>query len=388
MKLAFVIQRYGLEVAGGAEAHCRGLATALGSRHQVEVLTTCALDYITWKNHYPAGTETVDGLKVTRYRNSQTRNIDRFAAISDLVFRDAHTADDERRWIVENGPVSPDLVRAIATRRDIDLFLFYSFRYYTAAMGAAAVRDRAILVPTAEDDPAVRLGVFADLFRSVRGFLFLAPEEQELIESVSGPVRVPSAIIGSGLTVPAVDQSAVARFSLPASYLMYAGRIDRNKGVDVLFRYYTWIASQWPDAPALVLAGHQVLDIPDHPKVHYVGYVTDVEKAALIAGAAVVLMPSALESLSILALEAWALGRPVLANAACRVLEGQCRRSGGGLYYRDLAEFGAMLKLLMSRPDLRRDLGTAGQAYVTREYSWEIAAARTEATLAAIGTKS
>jgi glycosyltransferase involved in cell wall biosynthesis len=129
-----------------------------------------------------------------------------------------------------------------------------------------------------------------------------------------------------------------------------------------------------------------VLESPDHPKVRYVGYVTDVEKAALIAGAAVVLMPSALESLSILALEAWALGRPVLANAACRVLEGQCRRSGGGLYYRDLAEFSAMLKLLMSRPDLRRDLGTAGQAYVTREYSWEIAAARTDATLAQIKT--
>lgn len=382
MKLAFVIQRYGLEVAGGAEAHCRGLVTALRRRHDVEVLATCALDYITWKNHYPPGQAIVDGVTVTRYRNIRERDVRRFGTISDLVFHDEHAREDERQWILENGPVSPDLVRAVGSRRDVDFFLFYSYRYYTAAMGARAATDRAVLIPTAEDDPAVRLGIFADLFRSVRGFLYLTPEEQALIEGVSGVRNAPSEIIGSGLTVPAVELSAGARFQLPESYVLYAGRIDRNKGVDTLMRYYAWLVGDWPDAPPLVLAGHQVLDIPDHLKIRYVGYVSDAEKAALLAGASVVLMPSPYESLSILVLEAWALGTPVLVNAHCRVLEGQCRRSRGGLYYRDLAEFGAMLKLLMSRPDLRRDLGASAKAFVAREYSWDIAAARTDALLA------
>lgn len=384
MKLAFVIQRYGREVAGGAEAHCRGLATALRARHQVEVLTTCALDYITWKNHYPPGTAVVDDVPVTRYRNAQARDVTRFATISDLVFNDEHTRDDERRWIQENGPVSPDLVRAVGSRRDIDFFLFYSYRYYTAAMGAAAALDRAVLVPTAEDDPAIRLGIFADLFRSVRGLLYLTPEERELIEGVSGARDVPSAIIGSGLTVPVVE--AGHGLDLPSSYVLYAGRIDRNKGVDTLCRYYAWLADEWPEAPLLVLAGHQVLQIPAHPKIRYVGYVSDAQKAALLAGASVVIMPSALESLSILVLEAWALGTAVLTNAHCRVLEGQCRRSGAGLYYRDLAEFAAMLKLMMAKPELRRALGASGKAYVAAEYSWDIAAARTDALLAKLGT--
>jgi hypothetical protein len=184
MKLAFVIQRYGLEVAGGAEAHCRGLVAALRARHHVEVLTTCALDYITWRNHYPAGTTVVDGVTVTRFRNAQERDVRRFGTISDLVFHDEHTREDERQWIRENGPVSPDLVRAVGSRRDLDFFLFYSYRYYTAAMGASAAPGRAVLVPTAEDDPAVRLGIFSDLFRSVRGFLYLTPEERDLIEEV------------------------------------------------------------------------------------------------------------------------------------------------------------------------------------------------------------
>jgi glycosyltransferase involved in cell wall biosynthesis len=238
-------------------------------------------------------------------------------------------------------------------------------------------------VPTAEDDPAIRLGIFNDLFRTARGLLYLTPEEQGLIEQHHPGARgIPSAIIGSGVSVPAVvNTDPVGRFDLAAPYVLYAGRIDRNKGVDTLFRYYSWLADGWADAPTLVLAGHQVLDIPSHPKIRYVGYVTDEEKAALLSGAAVVIMPSALESLSILVLEAWALGTPVLVNAKCRVLEGQCRRSNGGLYYRDLAEFAAMLKLLMSDASLRNALGESGRSYVASEYSWNIAAERTETIL-------
>lgn len=383
MRLAFVIQRYGIEVAGGAEAHCRGLIGALRARHHVEVLTTCALDYITWRNHYSPGTTRIDDVNVTRFPNVRERSMERFAAISDLVFNDNHTRDDERRWIEENGPVSPDLIKTIGSRRDIDFFILYSYRYYSAVMGARAAAGRAVLVPTAEDDPAIRLGVFADVFKSARGLLYLTPEEQALVEHHAGVRGVPSAIIGSGVSVPSVvDRDAAARFDLPKSYVLYAGRIDRNKGVDTLFRYYMWLADEWPDAPVLVLAGHQVLDIPAHPKIRYVGYVTDDEKAALLAGASVVIMPSAFESLSILVLESWALGTPVLVNARCRVLEGQCRRSNGGLYYRDLAEFAAMLKLLISDASLRRMLGESGRAYVAGEYSWTIAADRTEKMLA------
>jgi glycosyltransferase involved in cell wall biosynthesis len=390
MKLAFVIQRYGTEVAGGAEAHCRGLVTALRPTHDVEVLTTCALDYVTWKNHYPAGTTRVDEVTVTRYPNERERDVARFAAISDLVFNEDHTRNDERRWIEENGPVSPGLIAAIGQRRDVDFFILYSYRYYSAALGAKAAAGRAVLVPTAEDDPAMRLGIFADVFRSARGLLYLTPEEQQLVEHHTrvSASSTPSAIIGSGVSVPSrIDPDATRKFELQSSnfevpYVFYAGRIDRNKGVDTLCRYYAWLCETWPDAPTLVLAGHQVIDIPLHPKIRYVGYVSDAEKAALIAGAAVAIMPSAFESLSLFALESWALGTPVLANARCKVLEGQCRRSNAGLYYRDLAEFAAMLKLLMSDPELRRGLGDSGRSYVAAEYSWSIAAGRVASLLA------
>ena len=377
MKLALVIHPYGDGVAGGSEAHARGLARELGKTHDVEILTTTARDYLSWRHEFDAGESMVDGLRVTRYPVLKTRDLGRFAAVSDHVFHESHDRGDEERWIAENGPYCPGVVDAIRMRADVDFFLCYSYRYFTGIKGALAAGSRAILVPTAEDDEAIGLSVFADLFRSVRGFLYLTPEERELIEKAAGSITTPSRVIGSGLNVKRSGAGPRTSLGAPDSYGLYVGRIDRNKGVDTLFRYFLWLAEEWPECPPLLLVGHPVLDIPTHPKVRHLGYVSEEEKSSLIEGARFVLMPSRYESLSMIVLEAWALGRPVLVNAACAVLEGQCRRSDGGLYYRDYAEFRLMFSKLMSDSSLCETLGSQGEAYVTSNYSWARAAALT-----------
>ncbi len=381
MKLAIVIHRYGDGVAGGSEAHARGLARALARTHEVEILTTCARDYLSWRNEFAPGQTQVDGIRVTRFPVRKTRDLGRFAAVSDHVFNERHDRDDEERWIAENGPLCPELVAAVGARADVDFFLCYSYRYFTGIKGALAAGRRAILVPTAEEDDAIRLSVFADLFRSVRAFLYLTPEEKELIEKTAGALAAPSRVIGSGLNVHRAGPEPRRRFGAPPSYTLYVGRIDRNKGVDVLFRYYQWLLDEWPECPPMLLVGHPVLDLPAHPKIRHLGYVSDDEKSSLLEGADVLLMPSRYESLSMIVLEAWALGRPVLANAACAVLQGQCRRSNGGLYYRDYAEFRLMLRRLMGDPGLRAELGAHGESYVTANYSWEISAEQTNSLL-------
>jgi len=386
VKLAIVIHRYGDGVAGGSEAHARGLALALRKTHEVEILTTCARDYLSWRNEFEPGETTVDGLRVTRFPVRKTRDLGRFAAVSDHVFNESHERDDEERWVAENGPFCPDLVAWISARSDIDFFLCYSYRYFTGIKGALAAGRRAILVPTAEEDDAIRLQVFADLFRSVRGFLYLTPEEKELIEKAAGRITAPSRVIGSGLNVRRAGPEPRKRLGAPDSYVLYVGRIDRNKGVDTLFRYFLWLLDEWPEGPPLLLVGHPVLEIPAHPKIRHLGYVSEDEKSSLIEGADVVLMPSRYESLSMIVLEAWALGRPVLANSACAVLEGQCRRSNGGLYFRDYAEFRLMLRRLMGDPGLRADLGAHGESYVAASYSWEISAAQTNDLLRELST--
>ncbi len=386
MKLAFVIQRYGADVAGGAELHCRWLAERLAQRHEVQVVTTCARDYVEWRNHYAAGQDTVNGIEVTRYRVRRPRDAGAFAALSEIVFDDEHQPADERRWVVANGPDCPELVESLGRMRDVDLFLFYSYRYYQSFFGLPRVADRAVLVPTAEEDPAVRLSIFAELFRAPRGLIYLTPEERDLIQGVSGNAGLPHVVIGSGVSVPVGwrEVDVRSRFHLPPHFLFYAGRIDRNKGVDRLFDYYRRLDADWLAVPPLVLVGHPVLPIPDHPKIRHLGYVTEEEKFALLDACDLLVMPSPYESLSIVALEAWAMGRAVLANARCKVLEGQCLRSNGGLFYEDYAEFCATLSTLVERPELRGRLGAAGQAYVRREYAWPVVEQRVDSLLRGI----
>jgi glycosyltransferase involved in cell wall biosynthesis len=383
MRLCFVIQRYGPEVAGGAEMHCRWLAERLAERHQVQVVATCALDYIEWRNHYPPGESLVSGIKVTRHPVARPRSEHQFALLSELVFGEERSPGAERAWVEENGPRCPGLVKSLSRLPDVDLFLFYCYRYYQTFFGLPRVADRAVLVPTAEDDPAIRLSIFQELFRAPRGIIYLTPEEQALVEGKSGNQSVPSVVVGSGVNIPEGWEGLDVRrrFDLPERFLLYVGRIDRNKGVDRLLRYYEWLARDWRELPPLVLAGKQVLDVPASPKLRPVGFITEAEKFALLAASDLLLMPSPYESLSIIALESWAVGRALLANGQCKVLEGQCLRSGGGLFYEDFAEFSAALRLLLGDAELRGRLGESGRAYVEREYAWPLVAERTESLL-------
>ena len=388
MKLAFVIQRYGLEVNGGAELHCRWLAERLAQRHEVEVFATRALDYLEWRNHYPAGTEIVNGVPVHRHTVKRTRNARAFASLSNLCFHETHTREEEEAWVRENGPYSPALVKAVARSRDrFDRFLFYCFRYYQSYHGLPAVRERAILVPTAEEDPAVQLGIMKPFFSLPRGIVYLTPEEQTLVEDASGNRGLPSVVIGSGLNLPQVDPALDfrAQHQLRRPFLLYVGRIDKNKGCVTLFAYFKKFRQETGKDVDLVLAGRNVVPIPDDPHIRHVGFITEEEKVAALRQCALLVMPSPYESLSVVTLEAWKLGVPVLANARCKVLMGQCLRASGGLFYHGYAEFAESLRMLLDEPQLAQALGRQGREYVEREYSWQTIDAKMDDLFARTG---
>ena len=385
MKLAFVIQRYGLEVNGGAELHCRWLAERLAQRHQVEVFATRALDYLEWRNHYPRGTAIVNGIPVHRSSVKRTRNARVFASLSNICFHEAHTREEEEAWVRENGPYSPELVKAVtAAQERFDRIFFYCYRYYHSYHGVPAVADRAILVPTAEEDPAIGLEIMKPLFRAPRGIVYLTPEEQALVEDASGNSSLPSVVIGSGINLPEADPALDFRrqHGLERPFLLYVGRIDRNKGALTLFAYFKKFLEETRADVDLVLAGKPAVAIPDHQRIRHVGFISEQEKVAALRQCRLLVMPSPFESLSVIVLEAWKLGVPVLANARCKVLAGQCLRSNGGLFYHGYAEFAEGLRLLLEQDQLRASLGRQGQAYVEREYSWETIDTKLESLLA------
>ncbi len=375
MRLAVVVQRYGADINGGAELHARHLAEHLARFADVRVLTTCARDYMTWKNDLPPGEERVSGIPVERFPVTHERTLAEFARWSRSVFDQTHSVADELAWMESQGPASPALVdRVKAAQDEFDFALFFSARYYQSFHGCRAVPAKAVLVPTAEREPSMGLAILGQVFRGVRAVMYNSPEEQALVQALSGNAHVPGAVVGVGVDVERTGDPLRfrQRHGVDGPYVIYVGRIDENKGCKELFAHYRAFARTVEHPPQLLLIGSAVMPVPDHPLIRHLGFVSDEDKFDAMAGAAALVMPSRFESLSMVVLEAWALGRPVLVNARCEVLLGQCLRANGGLYYDNAAEFSAALRLLLDQPELAARLGANGQTYCRREYAWPV----------------
>jgi glycosyltransferase involved in cell wall biosynthesis len=392
VKLACVVHRYGAEIAGGSEAHCRQLAERLSAQHEVTVLTTCAKDYVTWANAYPPGRSCINDVDVHRFPVRRPRRLKVFADLSDEVFDARASTERQEEWFRENGPDAPALLDHLrAHGREYDLVLFWSYRYYTAYFGLPLVADRSVLVPTAEEDPAIGLDVLEGYFKRPAGYLFLTPEEQELVSRRAGQRLQPAAVVGSGLDEPGVigdagsQRAALIGIGVPQEFLLYLGRVDHNKGCSTLFEYFHQHLADGGRETTLVLAGPAKMPIPQHPRIRALGFVNDSVRDALLAQARALVVPSPYESLSIALLEGWNHGVPALVNGDCAVLRGQVRRANGGLYYRSAKEFSAGLDWLLAHPREGGVLGQQGRAYVDREYRWPIVMARVEALLEAVG---
>jgi glycosyltransferase involved in cell wall biosynthesis len=372
MKLACVVHRFGAGIAGGSEGHCRAIAERLGIHHDVTILTTTAKDHVTWRNAYPPGSSTLGALRVRRFPVVRQRSMREFADISAVVFGGGASEAVQEQWFRINGPEAPELLTYLEQYgRDYDLVLFWSFRYYQSFFGLPIVADRAVLLPTAEEDPAIRLEILGRYFTRPAGLIFLTLEEQRLVERrADGPLG-PSCVIGSGLEPPLPHRYVdLARLGVATPYVLYLGRVDPNKGCETLLRFFTRRADRTGDRVPLVMAGPANMPIPPHEQVQPLGFVDEDVREALLASATLLVVPSPFESLSMVLLEAWNHGVPALVNGRCRVLKGQAERSGGALYYQNYDEFATALDILLRQPELARDLGRSGLEYIDRVYRW------------------
>ena len=375
MRVAVVVQRYGADINGGAELHARYIAEHLSHHVEVEVLTTCATDYVTWRNELPQGLDRVGGVTVRRFPVRRERDIDDFGKRSLRVFAHPHSVTDELRWLESEGPTSPALIDHIRqSHKSWDYFIFFTYRYYQTYHGLRTVNSRALLVPTAERDAAIGVSLFGSVFRGARAIMYNSLEERALIQEVAGNLDVPGDVVGVGSEVPPTADPLRFRrkFGIDSRFAVYVGRIDENKGCKEMFEFFARYAAVHPRGVSLVLLGRSIMRVPSSQRIHHLGFVSDQDKFDAIAAADLLIMPSYYESLSMVSLEAWSLGRPILANGHRDVLRGQCIRSNGGLYYESYEEFAEALRLLERDRHLNAVLGQNGQAYFRRHYAWPV----------------
>jgi glycosyltransferase involved in cell wall biosynthesis len=374
LRVALVVQRYGEEVNGGSETLARRIAELIVDEVELTVLTTCAIDYLTWANAFREGETEVNGVRVMRFPVREHRDAQRFEQSSIAAYE---SPDDEvlgRAWVQAQGPDAPELVDHLATEgENYDAVAFVTYLYSTTVEGLPHVAERALLVPTVHDEPPLPLRIFDPVFALPRLLLFSTPEEQELAEARFDIDGRRARLVGIGTDEP--PPSNPSRFEAMSGanrpYVLCVGRLDASKGVPNLLEAHARYRAAQPDGLDLVLLGGGELDLPKHEWLHRLGFVPEQLKHDALSGAAVVALPSPYESLSLSQLEAWSHGRPTLANAASPVLVGQSRRSGGGLWYRDSHEYGSMLDFLDRSKPVAEAIGRQGRAYVRAAYSWE-----------------
>jgi glycosyltransferase involved in cell wall biosynthesis len=404
------------------------MAEQLAERHDVEVLTTCARDYVTWKNEYPEGSDRIRGVTVRRFANSQTRDIEEFNRYSDWIFQNAHTREDEMEWLKRQGPWSPGLTEYVKRHhKQYEALIFFTYLYAPTVLGVQVDPARTILVPTAHDEPPIHLGIYKEVFGLPKAIGYLTEPERKFVTQTFERNAAIEETVGCGVDIPPhhayprsspasgsdavaapdtppqdADESASSadterfpshvssrgasfrrRHRIHGPFALYGGRIDPGKGCEELIEYFSTYVRDGGDA-SLVLMGLKLMPLPEESFINFAGMLSEQERTQALEAATVVTCPSPYESLSLIALESLAVGTPILCNARSDVLVDHCLRSNGGLFYRDRDEFVECLKLLVADERLRAAMGRSGREYVRRNYRWDVVLGKLDRMIARV----
>jgi glycosyltransferase involved in cell wall biosynthesis len=394
MRIAAIVQRYGIDVVGGAERLCRGVAEGLAAGgHEVEVLTSCARSYQSWANAFPEGASELAGVRVRRFPAEQERDMAAFNAASERLFGSPRDDRDEEAWVRAQGPLVPALVDHLRRAADdFDRLLFFTYLYYPTVHGIRVAPGRSVLVPAAHDEAPIYLPIYEPVFALPAGMIFNSEAEAAFVRSRFSRLPARTAVIGVGIDrleelgagPGATSGGREAGPASGSSALLYAGRIEAGKGVGTLIDQLRRFRAETGTPVSLWLMGEVAMQLPAEDWIEVLGFVSEEEKIRRLRSATVLMAPSPLESFGIVVLEAMAAGTPALANAASAAAVEHCRKAGGGLYYRDYAELRAALELLLADPRLRAALARKGASYVRENYIWPRIVGRYEAFLRAL----
>jgi glycosyltransferase involved in cell wall biosynthesis len=387
MKLAFVIPWYGDSIPGGAEAECRSTAKALQARgYQVEVLTTCVREFLSdWNvNFHPSGESVEGGILVRRFpvRERDTKTFDE---VNYKLMHNMPISHQEEGIFVRENVNSPAMYDYIGKNSAGYVFLFIPYMFGTTYWGSQVCPERSLLIPCLHDESYAYMELFRDLFPHLTGHLLHTDSERRLAERLYRLSPERAAVIGEG--VDSDWQADANRFTRKyglSNFILYAGRRDTGKNLALLIEYFCRYRQESGENIDLVLLGKGQIEIPSEGRNHVydLGFLPLQDKYDCFAAASFFCLPSLYESFSIVMMEAWLAGTPVVVYEPCEVTKEHCRDSNGGLFFADYDEFAEIASELHRNKDLRGQLAANGKNYVLANYTWDRVCSRFADTLA------
>ncbi len=375
MKIRFVIPWYGENIPGGAEYACRRTAENLHDHgFDVEVLTTCAKDCYGWDNHHKPGVTKVNSVAVRRFLADE-RNPNKFDEINSKLMNGLSISDDEESTFISEMINSTSLYDFIAANKD-GFYFFMPYMFGTTFHGSLIHPEISYIIPCLHDESYAYLNIFKKMFEQVKGVISLAHDEQKLTQAIYGIAAEKTRLLGVGVDTEIKGDRYRFRkkFDINDPFILYVGRKERGKNVDLLIDYFSKYKKVDKDNLKLVLVGGGSVDIPKSLETEVIdlGFVSDSDKYDAYAAATMHCQPSANESFSFTIMESWLLKTPVLVHSSCAVTKKHCVDSNGGLFFENAYEFIESLLYALNNKDTMRQMAENGSAYVKENYSWEV----------------
>lgn len=378
-KIGFVIPWYGENIPGGAENSLKGIVEHLRSAGMdVEILTTRVKQFDSdWnKNYYPKGIQLINNVPVRRF-NVTKGNRRNFRDVNLKLMNHLQITYEEEEIFLRECVNSKALYEYIREHQaEYDLFVFTPYMFGTTYYGVQEVWEKAVLIPCFHDESYFYMKHFKEVFSKVKGMVFMSEQEKLLAESVYRIDGVQKAVLGTGVNIENIGNAISFRkkYNIEKPFLLYAGRKDVGKNVNLLLEYYkNYVLRKGADIELVLIGGGQI-EIPDaiRANVHDLGYLPMQDKYDAYAAALVLCNPSNNESFSIVIMESWICGRPVLVSENCAVTKDFVKRAQGGLYFKDYADFEGTLNYFLQHSDVAEIMGQNGKCFVEQNFAWDV----------------
>lgn len=377
-KIGFIVPWFSDNIKGGAEMELKELVHHLQNAGvKLEVLTTCVKDFLSdWnKNYYKEATTVENGIVTKRFKIKE-RNVVRFDEINARLIANQKVSEDEEKAYMENMIHSPNLYKYMDDNKDeYSLFVFIPYMFGTTYEGLKVCPQKSILIPCLHNESYAYMKIYAERYSKIRGMIFHSKPESELANKIFDLSKINYSVLGGGVytDISFNRDRFIEKYKINSPFMLYVGRKDATKNVDVLIKYFTAYKRRNKNNVKLVMIGPACLPIPDEMKNDIVdlGFVDLQDKYDAMSAATVLCQPSVNESFSLVIMESWLCERPVMVHNDCAVTKNFAIESNGGLYFENYYEFEKELNYFVQNPIYAEKIAQQGKTYVINNFAWD-----------------